>query len=97
MDSVYELYSKRTNYRVMKENVSSAINVLSRTSLNDNLSTAIAALDNSYVINGVSYKGNVVKKVKENLATDLSNLNVILSSISSKINNLSTEIEELDE
>ena len=94
MSSLYELYSKRTRYKALRENVMSAINVLSRTTINDGLSRAGYSLGNNYSVNEVACKGDVLDRAKESLASDLSNLNVCLSSINSKIYMLNQEIEE---
>lgn len=96
MSSLYELYSKRTKYRALRENVSNAINVLSRVGINDGLATAVYTLSSNYLVNDAACKRNSLNKVKESLATDLSNLNVCLSSINAKISSLTKEIEELE-
>ena len=93
MSSLYELYSKRTKYRALRENVISAINVLSRSSVNDGLSTVNYTLGSSYLVDDVACKSKNVEQVKDSLATDLNNLNVCLSSINSKIYSLNKEIE----
>ncbi len=94
MSSLYELYSKRTKYRALRENVTNAINVLSRNSIDDNLSTIAYAMKGNYTVNDMPCKGDVIDKVRESLATDLGNLNLCLSSINSKIYALNQEIEE---
>lgn len=94
MSSLYELYSKRSKYRILRENVTNAINVLSRTSINDGLSTTTYVLGSNYLVNGVACKSGELEKAKDSLATDLNNLNVCLSSINSKIYSLNREIEE---
>lgn len=94
MSDLYELYSKRTRYRNLRENVINAINVLSRSSLNDNLSTAVHTLNNNYLVNEVGCKSSTINRAKDCIRTDLSNLNSCLNSINSKINELSREIEK---
>lgn len=94
MSSLYELYSKRTKYKSLRENVSNAINVLSRNTLDDNLSTVDFTLSNNYLVNEGPCRGTLINNVKEKVAEDLSNLNLCLSSINSKIYSLSKEIEE---
>ena len=94
MSSLYELYSKRTKYRALRENVSNAINVLSRNTISDNLSTVDYTLSNNYLVNDVTVKSSVINNAKDNVATDLNNLNLCLSSINSKIYSLTKEIEE---
>ena len=94
MSSLYELYSKRTRYRNLRENVTNAINVLSRSSISDGLSTANYILGSNYIIDDVAAKSREISQVKDSLATDLSNLNTCLSSINSKIYSLNKEIEE---
>ena len=94
MSDLYELYSKRTRYRNLRENVINAINVLSRTSLNDNLSTAIHALNGNYLVNEVGCKTSTINKSKDFIRTDLSNLNSCLTSINYKIDDISRQIEQ---
>lgn len=94
MSDLYELYSKRTRYRNLRENVTNAINVLSRSSLNDNLSTAVHTLNGNYLVNEVGCKSSTINKAKDRIRTDLSNLNSCLNSINYKIDELSREIEE---
>ena len=94
MSTLYELYSKRTKYRTLRENVINAINVLSRADVSDNLATISYTIENNYVVNDVACRNDKVKNVKNSLATDISNLNVCLSSINSKIYSLNKEIEE---
>lgn len=94
MANLYELYSKRTRYRVLRENVTNAINVLSRTNVNDGLSNVKYVLDNNYLVNDTACKGLDITKVKEQLSVDLNNLQVCLNSINSKIYSISKEIEE---
>lgn len=96
MSSLYELYSKRTRYRALRENVSNAISVLSRVGINDGLSTATYTLGSNYLVDDIPCKRNSLNKIKESLSTDLSNLNVCLSSINAKISSLTKEIEELE-
>ena len=95
MSSLYELYNKRTKYKALRENVTNAINVLSNNSSIDNHLTSVdSILSNNYLINDVSCKGNLIRNVKECLNTDLRNLEICLSSINTKIYNLTREIEE---
>lgn len=94
MSSLYELYSKRTKYKTLRENVSNAINVLSRNTFADNLSTVDYTLSNNYQVNESTVKGSIIGNAKDNVATDLNNLNLCLSSINSKIYSLNKEIAE---
>lgn len=95
MSTLYELYNKRTKYRNLRENVSNAINVLSRNnSIDDHLSTAESILGSNYLINDGPCKGNLLRNVKESLDGDLRNLETCLSSINSKIYSITKEIEE---
>ena len=96
MSSLYELYNKRTKYKALRENVTNAINVLSRNIINDGLSNASYSLSNNYTVNELACKNDVISKAKDNLASDLSNLNACLSSINSKIYSLNKEIEEAE-
>lgn len=92
--SLYELYSKRTSYKSLRENVINAINILSRRSLDDKLSTVSYSLSNSYLVNEAIPKGAIIKNIKEDLSSDINNLNICLSSINSKIYSLNKLIEE---
>ena len=95
MSTLYELYNKRTKYRTLRENVSNAINVLSRNnSVDDNISTAESILSNSYLVNETICKGHLLRDVRESIEADLANLETCLSSINSKIYALNKEIEE---
>lgn len=94
MSSLYELYSKRTKYKALRENVSNAINVLSRNTFSDNLSTVDYTLSNNYQVNESTVKSSIIDNAKDNVATDLNNLNLCLSSINSKIYSLNKEIAE---
>ena len=95
MSTLYELYNKRTKYRTVRENVSNAINVLSRNnSVEDNISTAESILNNNYLVNETLCKGTLLRDIRESVETDLANLQTSLSSINSKIYTLTKEIEE---
>lgn len=95
MSTLYELYNKRTKYRVLRENVSSAINVLSRnSSVGDNVSTAESILGLNYLVNDGPCKPNLLRNVRENVDADLRKLELCLNSINSKIYNLTREIEK---
>lgn len=94
MDTLYDLYKERTKYKNLRENVINAINVLSRNSVSDVLSSAVYSLNGNYTVNEVGCKTDIINKAKESLTSDLSNLNVCLSSINSKIYSLDQEIEE---
>ena len=85
MESLSDLYNKRTKYKNLRENVINAINVLSRNSVSDSLSTAVYSLNSNYTVNEVGCKTDVISKAKESLTSDLSNLNVCLSSINLSI------------
>ena len=95
MSTLYELYNKRTKYRTVRENVSNAINVLSRNnSVVDNISTAESILANNYLVNEAPCKANLLREVRDSVEADLNNLETSLSSINSKIYTLTKEIEE---
>lgn len=95
MSTLYELYNKRTKYRTLRENVSNAINVLSRNnSVDDYISTLSSILDNNYVVNEVACKKTLLRNVKESVEADLKNLESCLSAINSKIYVLNKEIEK---
>ena len=95
MSSLYELYNKRTRYKNVRENVSNAINVLSRNnSVSDNISTAESILSNNYLVNEVICKNTLLRDVRDSIEADLNNLETCLSSINSKIYALNKEIEE---
>lgn len=95
MATLYELYNKRTKYRTLRENVSNAISVLSNnSSIDERLSSADYIISNNYIVNDGACKGNMLSVVKENLDSDLKNLQVCLSSINSMIYSLNKEIEE---
>ena len=83
MSTLYELYNKRTRYKNVRENVSNAINVLSR---NNSV--------NSYLVNESICKNPLLRDVRESVEADLDNLETCLSSINSKIYALNKEIEE---
>lgn len=93
-NSLSELYSKRTQYKMLRENVYNAINILSKNSISDNLSTAAHTLDTCYLVNEQSSKSASIKSIKEVLETELKNLNVCLDSLNNKIYNLDKIIEE---
>ncbi len=93
-DTLYELYKKRTKYRALRENVSNAINVLSRNSISNNLSNVHYTLENNYLVNEVACKGVLIDNVKDNMANYLNDLNLCLSSINSKLYSINQEIEK---
>ena len=94
MSTLYELYSKRTKYRTLRENVINAINILSRAEVSDSISTASAFLDNNYQLDEVGCRTDKLKNIRDSLSSDISNLNACLSSINSKIYSINKEIEE---
>ena len=95
MSTLYELYSKRTRYKNVRENVSNAINVLSRNnSVVDNVSTAESILSTNYLVNDSICKNNLLRDIRERVEADLNNLQVCLTSINNKIYELNKEIEE---
>lgn len=94
MDTLYDLYKKRNKYKSLRENVINSINVLSHNSVVDSLSSAVHSLNNNYTVNDEGCKTDIINKAIESLKSDLSNLNVCLSSINSKIYSLDQEIEE---
>lgn len=95
MSTLYELYNKRTRYKNVRENVSNAINVLSRNnSVVDSVSTAESIFSNNYLVNDSICKNNLLRDIRERVEADLDNLETSLSSINSKIYALNKEIEE---
>lgn len=94
MSSLPELYSKRTSYKALRENVINAINILSRAEVSDGLSSISYSLENNYVVNDEVCLTKKIDKVSKGLEADLSNLNACLSSINSKIYSLTIEIEQ---
>ena len=94
MSTLYELYNKRTRYKNVRENVSNAINVLSRNnSVEDNISDVESILNNNYLVNESTCKGILLKEIKKSINKDISVLESSLSSIKSKIRDLDKEIE----
>lgn len=94
MSSLYELYSKRTKYRALRENVINAIGILSRAEVSDSISTAETFLNNNYQLDEVGCRTDKLRNVRDSLSSDISNLNACLSSINSKIYSINKEIEE---
>lgn len=92
--SLSELYSKRTKYKTLRENVSNAINILSKNNISDNLASAMNTLNTSYLVNDRGCKSSNLKNVGEVLDAELKNLNLCLNFINSKIYSLDKEIEE---
>lgn len=94
MNNLSELYSKRTRYKALRENVINAINILSRVEVGDSLSAISYSLENKYVINDEVCLTDKIDAISEGLETNLSSLNACLSSINSKIYSLNLEIEK---
>ena len=95
MSTLYELYSKRTKYKLLKENVSNAINVLSRNnSVDDSIDDVESVLNNNYLVNESICKGSLLKNIKQQINSDLKVLESSLSSIIYRIDALDKEIQE---
>lgn len=94
MSSLPELYSKRTRYKALRENVSNAINILSRAAVGDSLASVSYSLGSNYVVNDEACLADKIDNLAEGLENDLSTLNACLSSINSKIYSLNLEIEK---
>ena len=93
-NELYELYSKRTKYRALRENVINAINILSRSDISDSFLVIASGLNNNYLVDDVACHNDKIKSIQENLSGDIKNLNTCLSSINSKIYSINKEIEE---
>ena len=93
MSTLAELYSKRTKYRSLRENVINAINILSRADVSDSLSSISYSLENNYVINEEVCLTQKIDEISEKINSDIVNLIACLSSINSKIYSLNLEIE----
>lgn len=96
MSNLADLYLKRTRYKALRENVNSAINILSRAEVDDNLSTILYSLENNYIVNEETCLKDKIKSVSEGLKTDLINLKACLNSINSKISKLNVDIEQTE-
>lgn len=96
MSNLSELYSKRTTYKALRENIINAINILSRVDVEDSLSIVSDSLENNYVINEETCLTKKITDILDFLEFDLNNLNVCLSSINSKIYSLNLEIEKME-
>lgn len=91
MDS-YELTRKLTKYKNMKENVSRMINVLSRSDVTNNLSTAAYALKNNYSVDNSPNKAKDLEAQKETIYELTRKLQNISYSIDNSIRKINTDI-----
>ena len=97
MSTLYELYNKRTRYKNVRENVSNAINVLSRNnSVDDSISSLEGLLGSNYLVDETICNGAYLRNIRESVVKDLGNLNTCLSSVNSKIYSLNKEIDEME-
>lgn len=95
-NSLSELYSKKSEYKNLRDSISCAINILSKNNISDNLATAINTLNSSYLVNDQSCKSLNLKNVGESLDMELKNLVLCLNSLTNKIYSLDKEIEEME-
>lgn len=93
MSNLVGLYSKRTQYKALRENIINAINILSRADVGDSLSSISNSLENNYVINEEVCLTQKFDEISEKINSDIVNLKACLSSINSKIYSLNLEIE----
>lgn len=93
---LYELKKIKTRYQNMRGNIVSIINILSSSSLNDELTNARKSLEENYLLNDNSVKSRNIVSVKNSIDTDISKLRNLLNSIDLKLKNINKAITDLE-
>lgn len=74
----------------------SIINILSSSSLNDELTNARKSLEENYLLNDNSVKSRNIVSVKNSIDTDISKLRNLLNSIDLKLKKINKAITDLE-
>lgn len=93
---LYELKRIKTRYQNMRGNIVSIINILSSSSLNDELTNARKSLEENYLLNDNSIKSRNIVSVKNSIDTDISKLRTLLNSIDLKLKKINKAITDLE-
>lgn len=93
---LYELKKIKTRYQNMRGNIVSIINILSSSSLNDELTNARKSLEENYLLNDNSVKSRNIVSVKNSIDTDISKLRNLLNSIDLKLKKINKAITDLE-
>ena len=93
---LYELKRIKTRYQNMRGTIVSIINILSSSSLNDELTNARKSLEENYLLNDNSIKSRNIVSVKNSIDTDISKLRTLLNSIDLKLKKINKAITDLE-
>ena len=93
---LYELKKIKTRYQTMRGKIVSIINILSSSSLNDELTNARKSLEENYLLNDNSVKSRNIVSVKNSIDTDISKLRNLLNSIDLKLKKINKAITDLE-
>lgn len=93
---LYELKRIKTRYQNMRGNIVSIINILSSSSLNDELTNARKSLEENYLLNDNSIKSRNIVSVKNSIDADISKLRTLLNSIDLKLKKINKAITDLE-
>ncbi len=95
--SAYELARLKSEYETMRDYLNKMINILSKSSVLDNISKAQNCLSSNYLVDDNACKYNKIGNRKEEIRSNLSKLKSILSDVESVIRELNKSIDESEE
>ncbi len=95
--SAYELSRLKSEYETMRDYLNKMINILSKSSVLDNISKAQNCLSSNYLVDDNACKYNKIGNRKEEIRSNLSKLKSILSDVESVIRELNKSIDESEE
>lgn len=95
--SLYELIRLRSEYETVRDYLNKMINILSKSSVLDNISKAQNCLSSNYLVDDNACKYNKIGNRKEEIRSNISKLRSILRDVEREINDLTRAIESYEE
>ena len=95
--SLYELIRLRSEYETVRDYLNKMINILSKSSVLDNISKAQNCLSSNYLVDDTAGKYNKIGNRKEEIRSNISKLRSILRDVERVISDLTRAIESYEE